>query len=30
MATTKDYGIGEFDFPRGWFMIADSHDVGSD
>jgi 3-ketosteroid 9alpha-monooxygenase subunit A len=27
VAKTKDYGIGEFDFPRGWFMIADSEEV---
>ena len=27
MATTKDYNLGEFDFPRGWFMIADSEEV---
>jgi len=27
MATTKEYGLGEFDFPRGWFMIADSEEV---
>ena len=24
MATTKDYRLGEFTFPRGWFMIAES------
>lgn len=22
MATAKDYGLGEFTFPRGWFMVA--------
>ena len=27
MATSKEYGLGEFDFPRGWFMIAESGDV---
>jgi 3-ketosteroid 9alpha-monooxygenase subunit A len=27
VAKTKDYGIGEFDFPRGWFVIADSEEV---
>lgn len=27
MAKTKDYGLGEYDFPRGWFMIADSEEV---
>lgn len=30
MAKTKDYELGEFDFPRGWFMIADSAAVNSD
>jgi len=29
MATTADYGLGEFAFPRGWFMVARSRDVGS-
>ena len=24
MATTADYGLGEFTFPRGWFMIGTS------
>jgi 3-ketosteroid 9alpha-monooxygenase subunit A len=27
MATTKDYGLGEFTFPRGWFMVAVSAEV---
>jgi 3-ketosteroid 9alpha-monooxygenase subunit A len=27
MATTKDYGLGEFTYPRGWFMIAASGDA---
>lgn len=27
MATTKDYGLGEFAFPRGWFMIAAADEV---
>jgi 3-ketosteroid 9alpha-monooxygenase subunit A len=27
MATTKEYGLGEFDFPRGWFMIAPATDA---
>ena len=22
MATSRDYGLGDFDFPRGWFMIG--------
>ena len=24
MATTAEYNIGEFTFPRGWFMVAES------
>ncbi len=28
MATTKDYGLGEFTFPRGWFMVADASELG--
>ena len=27
MATTAEYGIGQFTFPRGWFMIAESANV---
>jgi 3-ketosteroid 9alpha-monooxygenase subunit A len=27
MATSKEYGLGEFDFPRGWFMVADAEEV---
>ena len=27
MATTKEYGLGEFEFPRGWFMIAPATDA---
>ena len=27
MATTKDYGLGEFTFPRGWFMIAEAAEL---
>lgn len=27
MATSKEYGLGEFDFPRGWFMIADAAEI---
>lgn len=30
MAKTQDYDLGEFTFPRGWFMIADASTVGSD
>jgi nitrite reductase/ring-hydroxylating ferredoxin subunit len=29
MATTKDYGLGEFTFPRGWFMIGESAKITS-
>lgn len=28
MATTAEYGLGEHTFPRGWFMIADSNELG--
>jgi 3-ketosteroid 9alpha-monooxygenase subunit A len=27
MATTADYGLGEFTFPRGWFMVSRASDV---
>ncbi|MBU3600471.1 Rieske (2Fe-2S) protein [Polynucleobacter sp. 30F-ANTBAC] len=27
MATTKEYRLGEFTYPRGWFMIADSEEL---
>jgi 3-ketosteroid 9alpha-monooxygenase subunit A len=27
MATSADYGLGEFAFPRGWFMVASSDEV---
>ncbi|MGC6475369.1 MAG: Rieske 2Fe-2S domain-containing protein [Parvibaculales bacterium] len=27
MAKTADYGIGEFTYPRGWFMIAESSEA---
>ena len=27
MATTKEYGLGEFTFPRGWFMVADAQEL---
>ena len=27
MARTQDYGLGEFTFPRGWFMIADAEEL---
>jgi len=29
MAKTSDYGLGEFTYPRGWFMVARSQDVQS-
>ena len=29
MATTKDYRLGDFTFPRGWFMIATSEEINS-
>jgi 3-ketosteroid 9alpha-monooxygenase subunit A len=28
MATSADYGLGEFAFPRGWFVVATSAQVG--
>jgi 3-ketosteroid 9alpha-monooxygenase subunit A len=27
MATSKDYRLGEFTFPRGWFMVAQSREL---
>lgn len=27
MATSADYGLGEYAFPRGWFAVADSRQV---
>ncbi len=27
MATTADYGLGDFTFPRGWFMVATAQEV---
>lgn len=29
MATSQEYRLGEFTFPRGWFMIATSEEVNS-
>jgi 3-ketosteroid 9alpha-monooxygenase subunit A len=29
MATTEEYGLGVHTYPRGWFMIASSDEVGS-
>jgi len=28
MATTEEYGLGVFQYPRGWFMIAAADEVG--
>ena len=30
MATTAEYGLGELTFPRGWFMIATSGELGAE
>lgn len=27
MATSSDYKMGEFDFPRGWFMVAEASEL---
>jgi 3-ketosteroid 9alpha-monooxygenase subunit A len=27
MATTAEYGLGEFTFPRGWFMVAEASEL---
>jgi len=27
MATTAEYGIGEFTYPRGWFMVGESSEA---
>lgn len=29
MATSKDYRLGDFTFPRGWFMIADAEELNT-
>lgn len=29
MATTKDYRLGEFTYPRGWFMIAEASEINT-
>jgi len=29
MATTKDYRLGEFTYPRGWFMIAEACELNT-
>lgn len=28
MATTAEYRLGPFPFPRGWFAVASSHELG--
>lgn len=30
MATSADYGFGEYPFPRGWFMVANSSQITCD
>ncbi len=30
MATTAEYGLGPFTYPRGWFMIAEAGEVGGE
>lgn len=27
MATAAEYGLGQFEFPRGWFMVGESHEA---
>ncbi|MGA1730192.1 MAG: (2Fe-2S)-binding protein, partial [Steroidobacteraceae bacterium] len=27
MATTSDYKLGEFQYPRGWFMVAEASEL---
>ena len=29
MATSKEYRLGDFTFPRGWFMIADAEELNT-
>ncbi len=29
MAVSQDYKMGQFDFPRGWFMIAEASELGT-
>lgn len=29
MATTAEYGLGEYTYPRGWFMVARSEEIGT-
>ena len=28
MARSADYGLGEYAFPRGWFVVAESAEIG--
>lgn len=28
MATSAEYGLGDYAFPRGWFVVADSAEIG--
>ena len=30
MARSQDYGLGEFTFPRGWFVVAASSQIGAE
>lgn len=30
VATAKEYQLGEFDFPRGWFMIAEASELAAE
>ncbi len=29
MATTQDYRLGDYTFPRGWFMIATAEEINT-
>jgi 3-ketosteroid 9alpha-monooxygenase subunit A len=29
MATSSDYRLGDFTFPRGWFMVGESSEATS-
>ncbi len=29
MAETRDYKLGEFTVPRGWFVVAESSQIGA-
>lgn len=30
MAVSKDYKLGKFNFPRGWFMVAEASELGAE